>query len=187
MSDALDYHRATNVAAGGTDEDEVRTAETKPSVFKDYGDAERVSLAMVKAAPVLQGASVVRSQDNRDYGGGTIHWRAYSSAGALFPVEVYVAAATGLFAFDPLAHNLVRIGGDVRKELGIAAYETLVPDRHPRAHGLEVHGARLPPCVVGRGHDAREPPRARVRRGSRAAALHGLRRRRRQRAARDRR
>ena len=46
MSAALDYHRATNVAAAGTDEDEVRTIETKPSVFKDYGDAERVPLAM---------------------------------------------------------------------------------------------------------------------------------------------
>ena len=41
VSAALDYHRATNVAAGGTDEDEVRTLETKPTVFKDYGNAER--------------------------------------------------------------------------------------------------------------------------------------------------
>lgn len=127
MSEALDYHRATNVAAGGTDEDEVRTIETKPPVFKDYGDAERVPLAMCKAGGLLyDGAGVVRSQHRRDYGGGTIHWRAYSSAGALFPVEAYVAAAGALYSFDPLTPGLVRIGGDVRERLGIAAYETVV-------------------------------------------------------------
>ena len=53
------------------------------------------------------GAGVVRSQDNRDYGGGTIHWRAYSSAGALFPVEAYVAASHGLYSFDA-AHARAR-------------------------------------------------------------------------------
>ena len=127
MSDALDFHRATNVPAGGTDEDEVRTIETKPSVFKDYGDAERVPLATTRAGGLLyNGAGVVRSQERRDYGGGTIHWRAYSSAGALFPVEAYVAAAGALYSFDPLTPGLVRIGGDVRERLGVAAYETIV-------------------------------------------------------------
>jgi SagB-type dehydrogenase family enzyme len=118
MSAALDYHRATNVSAGGSDEDEVRTIETKPSVFKDYGDAERLPLETSIAGPVLSdGAGVVRSQDRRDYGGGTIHWRAYSSAGALFPVEAYVATADGLFSFDPLTPGLVRVGDDVRAQL----------------------------------------------------------------------
>ena len=84
MSASLDYHRATNVAAGGTDEDEVRTIETRPSLFKDYGDAERLPLEMSIAGPLLQdGAGIVRSQERRDYGGGTIHWRAYSSAGSI--------------------------------------------------------------------------------------------------------
>ena len=127
MSDALDYHRATNVEAGGTDEDEVRTIETKPSVFKDYGDAERLPLESSIAGPVLQdGAGVVRSTDRRDYGGGTIHWRAYSSAGALFPVEAYVASADGLYSFDALTPGLVRIGGDVRERLGVSAEEVVV-------------------------------------------------------------
>jgi SagB-type dehydrogenase family enzyme len=126
MSAALDFHRATNVAAGGTDEDEVRTIETKPSVFKDYGDAERLPLETSIAGPVLQdGAGVVRSTDRRDYGGGTIHWRAYSSAGALFPVEAYVASAGGLYSFDPLTPGLVRIGDDVRERLGVAAEEVI--------------------------------------------------------------
>jgi len=127
MSAALDYHRATNVSAGGTDEDEVRTIETKPSVFKDYGDAERLPLQTSIAGAVLQdGAGVVRSQERRDYGGGTIHWRAYSSAGALFPVEAYVATADGLYSFDPLTPGLVRIGDDVRARLGVDAQEVVV-------------------------------------------------------------
>ena len=127
MSDALDYHRATNVAAGGTDEDEVRTIETKPSVFKDYGAAERLPLDTALAGPVLQdGAGIVRTTDRRDYGGGTIHWRAYSSAGALFPVEAYVASADGLYSFDALTPGLVRIGGDVRERLGVSAEEVVV-------------------------------------------------------------
>ena len=111
MSAALDYHRATNVAAGGTDEDEERFVGDRPSPFKDYGDAERLP-----AGPVLRdGAGVVRSQERRDYGGGTIHWRAYSSAGALYPVEAYVAARDGLYSFDPVEKALVRLReGDVR-------------------------------------------------------------------------
>jgi SagB-type dehydrogenase family enzyme len=122
MSAALEYHRATNVPPGGTDEDEVRTIETKPSVFKDYGDARRVPPGTSLAGRLLQdGAGIVRSQARRDYGGGTIHWRAYSSAGALYPVEAYVAAADGLFSFDALSPGLVRIGGDVRARLAEAA------------------------------------------------------------------
>jgi SagB-type dehydrogenase family enzyme len=127
VSDALDYHRATNVSAGGTDEDEARMIGTKPPVFKDYGDAERLPLETSIAGPVLRdGAGVVRSQDNRDYGGGTIHWRAYSSAGALFPVEAYVANADGLYSFDPLTPGLVRIGDDVRARLDSSAQEVIV-------------------------------------------------------------
>jgi SagB-type dehydrogenase family enzyme len=126
VSAALDFHRATNVTAGGTDEDEVRTIETKPSVFKDYGDAQRLPLETSRAGHVLRdGAGVVRSQDRRDYGGGTIHWRAYSSAGALFPVEAYVATADGLFSFDPLTPGLVRVGDDVRVQLVPGAEEVV--------------------------------------------------------------
>jgi SagB-type dehydrogenase family enzyme len=123
VSAALEYHRATNVPAGGTDEDEARMIGTKPSVFKDYGgDAERLPLETSIAGPLLQdGAGIVRTQERRDYGGGTIHWRAYSSAGALYPVEAYVATADGLFSFDTLSPGLVRIGGDVRARLAEAA------------------------------------------------------------------
>ena len=131
MSAALDFHRATNVPAHGTDEDEGRFVGDRPSPFKDYGDAQRLPLESSAAARLLQdGAGIVRSQERRDYGGGTIHWRAYSSAGALYPVEAYVAAPDGLYSFDPLGAALVRVrDGDVRsavaKATGVEA-ETFV-------------------------------------------------------------
>jgi SagB-type dehydrogenase family enzyme len=123
LSAALDYHRATNVAAHGTDEDEERQIGDRPSPFKDFGDAERLPLEASPAGPLLRdGAGVVRSVERRDYGGGTIHWRAYSSAGALFPVEAYVAAPDGLFSFDPLGLELVRVrDGDARAAVAKAA------------------------------------------------------------------
>jgi SagB-type dehydrogenase family enzyme len=124
VSAVLDFHHATDVAAHGTDEDEDRQVGARPPAFKDYGDAERLPLATSVAGPLLQdGAGIVRSQDRRDYGGGTMHWRAYSSAGALYPVEAYVAAADGLFSFDPLSPGLVRLGDDARRRIADAAAE----------------------------------------------------------------
>jgi SagB-type dehydrogenase family enzyme len=120
MSAALDYHRATNVAAEGTDEDEARRPETRPHPFKDYGAAPRLPLETSVAGPVLDaGAGVVRS---RSYPGGRIHFRGYSSAGALYPVEAYVAAPEGLYSFDALGHALVPLRpGDPRPALAEAA------------------------------------------------------------------
>jgi SagB-type dehydrogenase family enzyme len=127
MSEVLEYHRVTNVAAHGTDEDEARTIETRPSLFKDYGAAERLPLETSIAGTLLQdGAGIVRSQERRDYGGGTIHWRAYSSAGALYPVEAYVANAGGLYSFDALSRALVRTGEDVRARLGLDSREVVI-------------------------------------------------------------
>jgi SagB-type dehydrogenase family enzyme len=122
VSAALEYHRATSVAPGGTDEDEERRVEERPLPFKDYGDAERLPLETSVAGTLLQdGAGIVRSQDDRDYGGGTIHWRCYSSAGALYPVEAYLADAGGLYSFDALGRALVRVlGGDARVPVAAA-------------------------------------------------------------------
>jgi SagB-type dehydrogenase family enzyme len=123
MGAALRYHRATDVEAGGTDEDEQRYVGDRPPPFKEYGEAQRLPPESSVAGPLLQdGAGIVRSQERRDYGGGTIHWRAYSSAGGLFPVEAYVAAADGLYSFDPLTPGLVRLAeGDARAAVGAAA------------------------------------------------------------------
>jgi SagB-type dehydrogenase family enzyme len=130
VSAVLRYHRATNVAAYGTDEDEARMVDARPSPFKDYGDAERLPLEACLAGPLLQDAAgIVRSQPRRDYGGGTIHWRAYSSAGALYPIEAYIAAADGLFAFDVMTPALVALrGDDARHAFADAAAEPELAD-----------------------------------------------------------
>jgi SagB-type dehydrogenase family enzyme len=127
VSEALAYHRATNVAADGTDEDEERVVETRPVPFKEYGSAERLPLETTAAGPLLQSAAgIVRSRTlaarnapgRRDR--GEVHFRGYSSAGALYPVEAYVASAEGLFSFDPLGPSLVRVGDDVRRAVADA-------------------------------------------------------------------
>ena len=128
MSEALDYHRATNVVAGGTDEDEARTIETRPSLFKDYGDAERAA-----ARDVDRGAAPPGRRRHRplDRSGATT--AAERSTGArirarerCIPVEAYVANADGLYSFDALSRALVRIGDDVRARLGVDAREVVV-------------------------------------------------------------
>jgi SagB-type dehydrogenase family enzyme len=130
LSDVLRYHRATDVVAHGTDEDEARMVDARPSLFKDYGDAERLPLEASIAGPSLQDAAgIVRSQAGRDYGGGTIHWRAYSSAGALYPIEAYVAAADGLYAFDVMTPAFVALRrDDARQGLAAAAAEPELAD-----------------------------------------------------------
>ena len=128
MSDALAYHRATNVAAHGTDEDEARTLETYPTLFKDYGDSERVPLEKSLAGPILgNGAAVMRTRTHfGSPGRRTVQFRGYSSAGALYPIEAYVASADALYSFDALTPGLVRVGGDVRGRLGVTAREIVI-------------------------------------------------------------
>jgi len=122
VSASLEYHRATDVPAGGTDEDDHRFIGDLPPPFKDYGDVERLPLDASVAGPLLQaGAGIVRTQERRGYGGETMQWRAYSSAGGLFPVEAYVAAADGLYSFDPRTPGLVLVGdGEARGAVGAA-------------------------------------------------------------------
>jgi SagB-type dehydrogenase family enzyme len=130
VSAVLDYHRATNVVAYGTDEDEARMVDARPSLFKDFGDVERLPLEASIAGPLLQeAAGIIRSQRGRDYGGGTIHWRAYSSAGALYPLEAYLATADGLFAFDVATPALVpQRRDDARQAIAEAAAEPKLAD-----------------------------------------------------------
>ena len=123
MSEALAYHRATNVAAHGTDEDEARTLETYPTLFKDYGDSERVPLEKSLAGPILgNGAAVMRTRTHYGPPGKrTVHFRGYSSAGALYPIEAFVAAPDALYSFDALTPGLVRVGdGDARSAVAAA-------------------------------------------------------------------
>jgi SagB-type dehydrogenase family enzyme len=123
LSAALDYHRATNVEAGGSDEDLERTLDTYPILFKAYGEAERASLDITAAGPILgDGAAVLRTATHYGAPGKrTVHFRGYSSAGALYPIEAYVATPDALYSFDALTRELVRLrDGDVRADVAAA-------------------------------------------------------------------
>jgi SagB-type dehydrogenase family enzyme len=84
----------------------------KPSPYKEYPDLplERISPALDRMLRL--GAAVVRRR-------GAYEFRTYSSAGALYPIEVYVATADGLFHFQPRELGLRRLRDeDVRGVLG---------------------------------------------------------------------
>jgi len=116
------YHRATEHTPQTIAVHPPPDLATRPRSFRDNGGAERLPVDCSLAGRLLQaGAGIVRSQRGRDYGGGTMHWRAYSSAGGLFPVDAYVAGPDGLYAFDVLTRTLARIGrGDARSPVADA-------------------------------------------------------------------
>jgi SagB-type dehydrogenase family enzyme len=85
---------------------------TKPSPYKEYPGIELEPLPPELDRLLRLGAGVVRSRHGYDF-------RTYSSAGALYPIEVYVATADGLFHFHPRELGLARLrDDDVRPALG---------------------------------------------------------------------
>ena len=116
---ALEYHRRTIVLAGATDEVPYRLGE-RPSPVTERGDAEQVPLDASVAGLLLDDAAGITRA--RSFPGlGTFHFRRYSSAGALHPLEAYVAAPGGLYAYDPVAPALVRLAAyDARPALAAA-------------------------------------------------------------------
>jgi nitroreductase len=100
--DARRYHERTkhtpaSVRAGAR----MLDWANRPHPFKEYEglEAEPLDVGSGLGRLLRWGAGVVRS---RTYGGvDTYHFRTYSSAGALYPVEVYVAKEDGLFHFHP--------------------------------------------------------------------------------------
>ncbi len=85
---------------------------------------------------LLLGAGVHRAQTFP--GGEVIHFRNYASAGALYPVEVYVACGdlpglpAGLYHFDPAGRALIRLRhGDHRGHLVRAAASEPAAARAP--------------------------------------------------------
>jgi SagB-type dehydrogenase family enzyme len=115
VSIALDYHARTN----HTIESVRRSARpldwpNRPHPFKEYVGLEAEPVAEGELSRLLRyGAGVMKT---RRYPGGLVyHFRAYSSAGALYPVEVYVTRADGLWHYHPLEHALRRLRAeDVR-------------------------------------------------------------------------
>jgi SagB-type dehydrogenase family enzyme len=101
--------------------------DNRPHPFKDYEGLEPIPLPDGHELSWLLrwSAGVVRT---RGIGPETYHFRTYSSAGALYPVEVYVASAVtngldaGLNHFHPLESALRRLRAeDVRGLLAEAA------------------------------------------------------------------
>lgn len=83
--------------------------DNRPHPFKEYVGlaAEPLDLESELGRLLRFGAGVIRT---RAYpGGDEYHFRTYSSAGALYPVEVYVAKEDGLFHFHPLELALRRV------------------------------------------------------------------------------
>jgi SagB-type dehydrogenase family enzyme len=107
------------------------------------GEAAAAELALPDLARLLRwGAGVVRTRTFP--GGETYHFRTYSSAGALYPVEVYLACtdlpglAAGLYHFHPLELALRPLRpGDLRGALAKAA---AAPDLAQAAAVLLVTG-----------------------------------------------
>jgi SagB-type dehydrogenase family enzyme len=116
------YHRATKHTPQTIAVHPRPDLAARPRSFRESGEAERLPVDPSVAGRLLQaGAGIGRSQRGRDYGGGTMHWRAYSSAGGLFPVDAYVAEPDGLYAFDVRSRMLARIGrGDARRPVADA-------------------------------------------------------------------
>jgi SagB-type dehydrogenase family enzyme len=101
--------------------------DNRPHPFKEYVDLEPVPLPEeLNLSWLLRwGAGVVRT---RGLGPDTYHFRTYSSAGALYPVEVYAACAdladlaAGLYHFHPLERALRPLRtGDMRGFVATAA------------------------------------------------------------------
>lgn len=87
----------------------------KPYPYKEYRQLEAEPLPPELDRLLRLGAGVVRSREDYDF-------RTYSSAGALYPVEVYPATPHGLFSFHPRDLALVRLREeDIRRALADAA------------------------------------------------------------------
>jgi SagB-type dehydrogenase family enzyme len=107
------YHEATNHSY----ESVRRRARpldwaNRPSVYKQYPDLPLEPIPP-ELDPLLRlGAGVARRRRRYEF-------RTYSSAGALYPIELYVASADGLFYFHPRDLGLKRLRDeDVRDAFG---------------------------------------------------------------------
>jgi SagB-type dehydrogenase family enzyme len=88
----------------------------KPHPYKEYPHLEPEPLPPQLERLLRYGAAVIRS------GPGGYEFRTYSSAGALYPVEIYGATRDGLFSFHARDLALFRLRDeDVRRTLAEAA------------------------------------------------------------------
>jgi SagB-type dehydrogenase family enzyme len=84
----------------------------QPSPYKEYPGIELEPLPLELERLLRLSAGVIRRRRGYEF-------RTYSSAGALYPIEIYVATADGLFHFHPQELALAQLGDDdVRGSLG---------------------------------------------------------------------
>jgi SagB-type dehydrogenase family enzyme len=89
--------------------------QNKPHPYKEYPHLQSEPVPPRLHGLLRLGAGVVRAH-------GDYEFRTYSSAGALYPVEIYVASAAGLFSFHARDDRLFRLRDeDVRRALAEAA------------------------------------------------------------------
>ena len=135
---ALNYHESTKLG--------YINLTTKPPLFKSYPDQNIIPLShqiIEINVPTLRSITHTTSKDEKIFGqthlasilhlssgvikknistlGGELHYRAASSAGALYPVETYILSASfdglpdGVYHFNPLDCSLEQIAlGDYR-------------------------------------------------------------------------
>jgi len=89
-----------------------------PRPFKEYVGLAREPLPNELARLLRLGGGVVRSR-------GDYHFRTYSSAGALYPNELYVSRPDGLFHFNPgeLSVRRLRPEGVLGEALGLTGIQ----------------------------------------------------------------
>jgi SagB-type dehydrogenase family enzyme len=122
------FHHETNLTMEKEDAENARGLDWSvfPAQFKEYPGLDPRPPSESLARLLRYGAGVTRTRERPQ---ATYWFRTYSSAGGLYPIELYVATRDGLFHFDARAPSLVRIRDeDVRGALapGEAAETVLV-------------------------------------------------------------
>lgn len=136
--DILEFHHRTNhTYASVRRQGRGLDWANKPHPFKEYGGVPAIALPTPRVAPpsveagrlginglahiLHYGAGVTRV---RQFDGEPFQFRAYASAGALYPIETYVVAGeieglqAGVYYFHPRDFVLLRLrDGDVRDQL----------------------------------------------------------------------
>jgi hypothetical protein len=136
--DVLEFHRRSNHSYASVRRRSLGLDwANRPHPFKEYADLPSITLPAPRQAPPLveagrldldalahilyYSAGVTRVRESN---GDRFSFRAYASAGALYPIEVYVVAgeldglAAGVYHYHPGEHTLGRLRpGDLRGHL----------------------------------------------------------------------
>jgi SagB-type dehydrogenase family enzyme len=123
------YHEATkHTAASVRSPGRGLDWANRPSPYKEYGGLDTVAAPTELVRLLRWGAGTVRRRAHDRADG--IEFRTYSSAGALYPIEVYVASGDlGLCHFHPAELVLRRLRReDVRPTIAAAAADAALAD-----------------------------------------------------------